>query len=30
MEQESNKWNKESFVNLLITQAKGSDGNLKT
>lgn len=30
MEQESNKWNKEGFVNLLITQAKGSDGNLKT
>lgn len=30
MKQESNKWNKEGFVNLLITQAKGSDGNLKT
>lgn len=30
MEQESNKWNKEGFVNLHITQAKGSDGNLKT
>lgn len=30
MEQESNKWNKEGFVNLLITQVKGSDGNLKT
>lgn len=30
MEQESNKWNKEGFVNLLITQAKGSHGNLKT
>lgn len=30
MEQESNKWNKEDFVNLHITQAKGSDGNLKT
>ena len=30
MEQESNKWNKEGFVNLHITQAKGSNGNLKT